>query len=217
MKRVVSIAKVLWPAAFVFIAFDLSVDPDVSILRSMTNQDAGISENLQIVSLDDMHDGLPAVDITGESAGSEHLWFGVEETVETLSSVDTGSLADLDGGWSGQFASMLEGDVGENCWSAYEVNIRLSESAGKLEGPGSYVADPAGCSNHSEPTVAFFNATGERVGNQVSLVIVDDSGDETTMLFNGIVTGNNIVGNFSMASGAPASGTVVMKLADPQS
>ncbi len=143
------------------------------------------------------------------------MWFGVEETARTLSTSENSEVADLDGGWSGHFASMLEGDVGAGCWSSYEVNIRLIETQGKLHGPGSYVVDPASCSSQTRSVASFFNVTGERSGDQVSLVIIDDSAEETTMLFNGIVAGDKIVGNFSLTNGAPVSGTVVLSLADP--
>ncbi len=213
IKRAASVAKTLGPAAIVFVAFDLAVSPDVSILRS-TDPSSG---DLEIVSLERLHDGLPAVDLAGETADSDHIWFGVEETVAQLSAETSVQLSHVGGGWSGQFASMLAGDVDTECWSPYEVNIRLKQEGVRIYGPGSYVVDPAECSGQSQPVVAFFNASGERHGDHVSLVLADDASDEITMLFNGVVTGDHIVGTFSMPNGAPASGTTVLTLLDPAS
>ncbi len=215
--RILSAAKMAWPAVFVFFVFDLSVDPNVSVLRSAIGQNNSDSPQLEIVSLDNLHDGLPAYDLSGESADSDHMWFGVEETVSRLSAANSGLAANLGGGWSGHFASILEGDVDNACWSAYEVNLRLSENGTEIFGPGSYVVDPSVCSSHEKPVVAFFNASGERHGDQVSLALVDDASQKTTLLFNGVIAGENIVGTFSLPNGAPASGATILTLLDPES
>jgi hypothetical protein len=216
LKRIRSIGRILWPAALVFVALDLSVDPDVSILRSFADSETSASEDLQIVSLNNMQSRLPAIDPVDESATTDHVWFGVEETADAIASSGSTGLNVVNGGWSGQFASVLDGDSQDNCWSAYEVNVQLTEQEGQINGPGSYVADPSACSTHDQPVVAFFNATGERTGSRVSLMITDDASDGTTMLFNGVIAGDNIVGAFSMPNGAPASGTVVMRLTSGQ-
>ena len=217
LKRIASVGRVVWPAAIVFLALDLSVDPEVSLLRSTSGGDTSAAEDLRIAPLDGMQTALPAMELQDESSAQDHVWFGVEETVEALSTSSQEALPTLSGGWAGQFASILDGDSDSECWSTYEVNLRISDHDGEIGGPGSYVADPAACSSLDRPVVAFFNASGERSGNQVSLVITDDASDATTMLFNGVVAGESIVGAFSMPNGAPASGTVVLRPSDTQS
>ncbi len=213
-KRIASIGRIVWPAALVFVAFDLVVDPDISILRSNGDRETSASEDLRIVPLTDIQSTWPAADLVETSDAPDHVWFSVEETAEAIASASDAGLGLLDGGWSGQFASILDGDSPGNCWSTYEVNVQLSEQDGQIGGPGSYVADPAACSAHDQPVVAFFNAKGERSADQVSLLITDDASDEPTMLFNGFLAGESIVGAFSLPNGAPASGTVVMRMGE---
>ncbi len=208
-NRLLTILKTVWPGALVFLAYDLAVDPEVSILRG------NAPENLKIVQIEKVSRGLPRL-ADGPSADSvsDHIMFGVEAVAEELALAGGSAGALVDGGWAGHFASLLEGDTEANCWSPYEVNLRLQQDGQRVHGPGSYVVDPSPCSTHNDTYVAFFSAEGERTGDNVVLEITNDETGELAMLFSGIVTGNRIVGGFSLPNGAPASGTTILTLAD---
>ncbi len=208
-NRLVTIAKTVWPGALVFVAYDLAVDPDVSLLRG------NAPENLEIVQLEKVSRELPRL-AEGEGADSlsDHVMFGVEAIAEELALAGAGAGSYVDGGWAGHFASLLEGDVEANCWSPYEVNLRLQQEGQRVYGPGSYVVDPSQCSTHNNTYLAFFSAEGERTGDNIVLEITNDETGELALLFNGVVAGNRIVGGFTLPNGAPASGTTILTLAD---
>ncbi len=209
-RRLLSVAKVVWPGALVFLVFDLSVDRNLSILKP-----DDVSERPavpQVVEINKINNGLPAWADDADEQHSPHVMFGVDELVAEMNL--GAAVSDLDGGWSGRFASVLEGDAQTDCWSPYEVNLRLRESGDRVYGPGSYIVDPSGCSTHESPYLAFFNAEGTREGNQVTLEIRDDATDEVSLLFSGTATGDRLVGAFLRPDGAPVSGTTILTLVE---
>lgn len=212
-KKLLNVAKLVWPGALVFIAFDLSVDPEISILKSA---DTGWND-LEIVGIDEVRNQLPphaAGDDNG--AASEHIWFGVESVAEELSIAGGNSEVLARGGWAGHFAGLLSGDEEANCWSPYEVNIRLQQDGNRVYGPGSYMVDPSKCSTHEKGYLAFFTAEGQRTGDQVALELINDESGQVSLLFSGVAASDRLVGAFTMPNGAPVSGTTILTLVDAE-
>ncbi len=213
-RKLMTFAKLVWPGALVFIAFDLSVDPEISILKSV---DTGWSD-LEIVGIDEVRNQLPPNTAGGDDAesASEHIMFGVESVAEELSIAGGNSELLTRGGWAGHFAGLLEGDEEANCWSPYEVNIRLQQDGKHVYGPGSYMVDPSKCSTHEKGYLAFFTAEGERSGDQVVLELKSDESGQVSLLFSGVAAGDRLVGAFTMPNGAPVSGTTILTLVDAE-
>ncbi len=213
-QKLLTFAKLVWPGALVFIAFDLSVDPEISILKS---PDTGWND-LEIVGIDEVRNQLPPSAAGDEEAGaaSEHIMFGVESVAEELSLAGSNSEVLARGGWAGHFAGLLAGDEEANCWSPYEVNIRLQQDGNRVFGPGSYMVDPSKCSTHEKGYLAFFTAEGQRAGDQVALELINDESGQVSLLFSGVAAGERLVGAFTMPNGAPVSGTTILTLVDAE-
>ncbi|MBT8400422.1 MAG: hypothetical protein KJO98_08100, partial [Rhodothermia bacterium] len=186
---------------------------EISILKS---PDTGWND-LEIVGIDEVRNQLPPQAVAGtddSGSASEHIMFGVESVAEELSIAGGNSEVLARGGWAGHFAGLLAGDEESNCWSPYEVNIRLQQEGNRVYGPGSYMVDPSKCSTHEKGYLAFFTAEGERTGDQVVLELVNDESGQVALLFSGVAAGDRLVGAFTMPNGAPVSGTTILTLVD---
>lgn len=213
VHRLLVCANVILPAALVFIAYDLSVEPEASLLRGPDTD----RNELEIVSIDRLSDELPPyvrADGVEDADPSRHIMFGVEAVAEELALAGNDTETLSSGGWAGHFAGLLEGDVAINCWSPFEVNVRLRQEGDRIYGPGSYLVDPSKCSSHTSAYLAFFTADGMRSGNRVTLEINNDDTGDLALIFSGVVAGNSLVGVFTAPNGAAVSGTTVLKLVD---
>ncbi|MDX1429350.1 MAG: hypothetical protein R3282_03635 [Rhodothermales bacterium] len=203
--------QLMWLPIAVFVAFELTVPDEISILRSVTPGDGPET----VLTTDDLIAApVPPLAQDARESGSLHAYFGIEEIPTT----DVGEPAAEDdaagitalGSWSGRFAGVLAGDEDAGCWSAYDFDIVLNETPSGVSGSGSYWVEPASCSLHETRFVAFVEAAGTRSGSSVDIELVASGDERPVLTFNGLLMRDRMSGWFYLPNGTPVSGPVVL-------
>ncbi len=202
--------QLIWLPIAVFVAFELTVPDELSILRSLMEE----SHSQSMISVDDIVAApVPPLAYESNTAESLHAYFGIEDVSPSeTANPDAGKENTVTalGQWSGRFAGVLAGDEETDCWSAYDFDLVLIETESGMSGSGSYWVDPASCSMHSSRFVAFIEAKGKRAGSSVEITLVGSDNQEHLLSFNGLLMRNRLSGWFYLPDGQPVSGPVVL-------